>query len=324
MHETDPHPDPTAKLSFGDVTLVGNKLDRPESIHVSADGGLIVSHRARGVSRITKDGRVTTHGPDPACVNGAELVPNGIAPQADDSVLIANIGEGGGIWCLKPDETLEPVVSVVDGIELAAANFVMSDSEGRIWITVSTVQQPRYNAYSDKVADGLIVLIEDGEPRILADDICFANECRLTPDGGGLVVSETFARRITRFDLGPDGLSNRRTLFQFGRGDFPDGIRYDRAGTLWVTCIVSNRLWQIAPDGTACLILEDRDDALIDRVETALSEGRMGREHFYDTGQSRLGNIASIAFSDDESRAYLGSLCGTSILSIPVPQGDAV
>lgn len=323
MHETDLPPNPSAKLSFADVTLVGNTLDRPESVHVSADGGLIVSHRARGVSRITKDGHITTHGPDPACVNGAELVPNGIAPQADGSVLIANIGEGGGIWSLKLDETLEPVVSVVDGVELAAANFVMSDSEGWIWITVSTVQQPRYNAYSDKVADGLIVLIEDGKPRILADDLCFANECRLTPDGGGLVVSETFARRITRFDLGPDGLSNRRTLFQFGRGDFPDGIRYDRAGNLWVTCIVSNRLWQIAPDGTAGLILEDRDDALIDRVETALSEGRMGREHFYDTGRSRLGNIASIAFSDDESRAYLGSLCGTSILSIPVPQGDA-
>lgn len=322
MNQVIDRPDPNPILSFTDVTPIGGGLDRPESVHVCSGGGLIVSHRARGISRITSDGRVTTHGPDAAQVNGAELVPNGIAPQADGSVLIANIGEGGGIWRLTPDNRLEPVVSVVDGVELAAANFVMSDADGRVWITVSTVQQPRYNAYSDKVADGLIVLIENGQPRILADDICFANECRLTPDGRGLVVSETFSRRITRFDLGPDGLRNRRTFVQFGRGDFPDGIRYDRAGNLWVTCIVSNRLWRIAPDGAACLVLEDRDDALIDRVETALSQGRMGREHFYDTGRSRLGNIASIAFSDDERCAYLGSLCGTSILSIPVPQGD--
>lgn len=311
-----------AILSVDEVTRIGGGLDRPESIHVTAKGGLLVSHRARGVSRVSPEGRVTTHGPDPAIANGAELVPNGIAPQQDGSVLIANIGEGGGIWRLTADEHLIPVVMEADGVPLAAANFVMTDAAGRMWITVSTVQQPRYNAYSDKVADGLIVLVENDTARILADDICFANECRLTPDGAGLVISETFSRRITRFDFGPHGLSNRRTLAQFGRGDFPDGIRFDRAGNLWVTCIVANRLWRVAPDGTMDLILEDRDDTLIEKVETALAGGRMGREHFYDTGDSTFGNIASITFSHDERRAYLGSLCGTSILSIPVPQGE--
>lgn len=307
------------RLSAQDVTRISDGLDRPESVQVTAEGDLLVSHRGRGISHIASDGTLRTHGPDPAIANGAELIPNGIAPQADGSTLMANIGEGGGIWRLTPDDQLELVLAEAEGIPLAAANFVMTDDQGRIWITVSTVQQPRFNAYSDKVADGLIVLVENGTARVLADDICFANECRLTPDGTGLVVSETFSRRITRFDLGPDGLTNRRTFAQFGRGDFPDGVRYDSAGNLWVTCIVSNRLWRIAPDGTAELILEDCDPALVDEVETALAEGRMGREHFYETGKSRLGNIASIAFSKDESRAYLGSLCGTSILSIPVP-----
>ena len=311
-----------ALLSAADATAIGSGLDRPESVHVTGDGGLVVSHRGRGISRITPDGRISTHGPNPAMANGTELTPNGIAPQPDGSTLIANIGEGGGIWRLTADEQLEPVLMEAEGVPLAAANFVMTDEQGRIWITVSTIKQPRYQAYSDKVADGLVVLVENGRAKILADDICFANECRLTPAGAGLVVSETFSRRITRFDFGTEGLTNRRTLAQFGRGDFPDGIRFDSAGNLWVTCIVSNRLWRVAPDGTARLILEDCDHALVDRVETALSEGRMGREHFYDTGESRPGNIASIAFSKNESRAYLGSLCGTSILSIPIPKGD--
>lgn len=309
-------------LSVDDVTRIGQGLDRPESVHVTGDGGLVVSHRARGISRISPEGQVQTLGPSPAVANGADLVPNGIAPQPDGSVLIANIGEGGGIWRLGPDQSLTCEVMEAEGVPLAAANFVMTDDAGRMWITVSTIQQPRFNAYSDKVADGLIVLVDNGTARILADDICFANECRLTPDGTGLVISETFSRRVTRFDLGPDGLSNRRTMVQFGRGDFPDGIRFDSAGHLWVTCIVSNRLWRVAPDGQAQLVLEDCDEDLVDRVESALAEGRMGREHFYDTGRSRLGNIASITFSQDESRAFLGSLCGTSILSIPVPQGE--
>jgi SMP-30/Gluconolactonase/LRE-like region len=310
------------ELSYADVSHHGSDLQRPESIHVFADGTLAFSHRGRGISRIENDGTLTTHGPDPAFAGGHELIPNGIAPQGDGSTLIANIGEGGGIWSLSPEDVLNPHLMEADGVPLAASNFVMTDDQGRNWITVSTTRLPRFDAYSDKVADGMIVLQDETGVRVLADDICFANECRLTPNNTGLVITETFSRRVTQFDIGPNGLSNRRTLIQFGRGDFPDGIRYDSHGNLWITCIVSNRLWRLSPQGQLTLILEDLDEAFVDRVETALTEGRMGREHFYDCGQSRLGNIASIAFSADERRAYLGSLCGTSILSIPIDSLD--
>ncbi len=77
-----------------------------------------------------------------------------------------------------------PHLEEVEGVALSAANFVMTDEKGgRNWITVSTTRlPPRFAAYSDKVADGLIVLQDEADARILADDICFSNECRLTPD----------------------------------------------------------------------------------------------------------------------------------------------
>jgi len=316
--------DPTysPELTFNDVRPIGDRLNRPESVQVLGDGRLAVSHRGRGVSFVTPDGEVTTRGPEPALAGGEELIPNGIAPQPDGSFLIANIGEGGGIWKLAADGDLTPYLMEVDGVFLAAANFVMTDEKGRCFITVSTVSRPRFAAYTDKVRDGLVIIKDEHGARILADDICFSNECRLTPDGSGLMVSETFSRTITQFDLGPSGLSNRRTFAAFGRGDFPDGIRFDSEGHLWATCIVSNRLWRIAPDGQKTLVLEDCDAGWVDTVETALSEGRMGREHFYEAGNSRLGNIASIDFSADGNTAYLGSLCGTSIVSIPTRQGS--
>ncbi|OCW59596.1 gluconolactonase [Hoeflea olei] len=308
----------TPLVRIEQVSKIGKNLERPESVHFFSDGSLAASHRGRGVSRILPNGDVTTIGPDPAIANSHELVPNGIAPLADGSFLLSNIGEGGGIWHLSPEGTLSPHLMEADGIALAAANFIMTDAQDRTWITVSTIRQPRFDAYSDKVADGLIVLMDQSGARILADDICFSNECRLTPDGTGLVISETFSRRITHFDLVGGELKNRRTLAQFGRGDFPDGIRFDSQGHLWVTCIVSNRIWRIAPDGSRTLVLEDCDAALVDRVETALAEGQMGREHFYDTGTSRLCNMASIDFSSDESTAYVGSLCGDAILTFPI------
>lgn len=312
------------RISLDQVRHIGQGLDRPESVHLRADGSFAVSHRGRGVSLVSLEGRVTTLGPPSALAGGAELIPNGIAPQPDGSFLIANIGEGGGIWRLSADGALTPELMEVDGIFLAAANFVMTDAQGRMFVTVSTVSRPRFAAYSDKVADGLLIMVDANGAQILADDICFANECRPTLDGAGLVISETFARRVTRFDLSGGKLSRRRTFVQFGEGDFPDGIRFDAAGHLWVTCIVANRLYRVAPDGTAVLMLEDCDPTHVARVETALAAGCMGREHFYETGESRLGNIASIDFSADGRRAYLGSLCGSSLFSIPTnSDGDS-
>ncbi len=297
----------------------GKSLNRPESVQVLADGNLAVSHRGRGVTIIAPDGTQRTIGPNNAIVNGHELIPNGVAVLEDGSFLLANIGEGGGVWQLSSDGQLSPFLMEAEGRSLAAANFVMRTDDGRVWITVSTMSHPRFNAYTDKVLDGMIVLVEDGHARILADDICFANECRVSPDGHSLFIAETFSRSISRFELAEDGsLSNRETFAQFGHGDFPDGLRFDSQGYLWLTSIVSNRIWRIAPDGTKELILEDADAAHVEWVEKAKKEGRMGREHFYQIGNTTLGNAASIAFSTDESHAWLGSLCGDRLWQFPV------
>ncbi|MBN4066269.1 SMP-30/gluconolactonase/LRE family protein [Ahrensia sp. AH-315-G08] len=309
----------TPLVSLEQVSDIGTNLVRPESVHVASDGTLSVSHRGRGISVISPDGRQAIVGREGNDANGHELIPNGISRQSDGSFLLANIGDGGGVWRLTADGELKPFLMEVDGQFLAAANFVTTDEQGRVWITVSTISQPRFDAYSDKVADGLIIVVDEAGARIVADDICFANECRVSPDGNSLVISETFSRRVTQFDLAADGsLSNRHTLAQFDRGDFPDGCRYDSKGYLWLTSIVVNRVWRIAPDGTRQLILEDSDPAHIEWVESALAKGEMGREHFYQTGNTRFGNVASINFTPDESHGLLGSLCGTAIHKFPI------
>ncbi|MEH6405433.1 MAG: SMP-30/gluconolactonase/LRE family protein [Sneathiella sp.] len=305
------------------VTFIGHDLNRPESVHVGEDGSLYVSHRDCGVSQIKPNGQQHLIGKPGQLANGHELIPNGIARMPDGSFRIANIGDGGGVWTLdEATGAIEPFIMEADGCFLAAANFVMTDPQGRTWITVSTVSQPRFAAYNEDVADGLIVLHDEHGTRIVADGIGFANECRLSADGKRLVVAETFARRITQFDLMANGdLKNTRTFAQFGRGDFPDGCRFDQAGHLWMTSIVSNRLYRIAPDGTSVLILEDTDPNHVDWVENALAAGKMGREHFYETGGEKLRNIASVAFGGNNGRTvYLGSLANTKIATFTLPE----
>lgn len=309
-------------VSLDQVEYLGHSLNRPESVHTDGNGALFVSHKGGGVMRIGNDGVQNLIGHDGQLANGHELVPNGFARLKTGSFRLANIGEGGGVWTLDGiSGDLSPFVMEADGQFLAAANFVMVDSVGRTWMSISTISQPRFAAYSENVSDGLIVLHDSKGTRIVADGLGFANECRLSPDGKHLVVAETFQRRVSQFDVSETGdLSNRRTFAQFGRGDFPDGCRYDRDGHLWMTSIVSNRLYRIAPDGRPALVIEDLNTDHVEWVENALEQGKMGREHFYTSGGQKLHNIASVTFGgDDGRRVYLGSLIDTKIATFELP-----
>jgi sugar lactone lactonase YvrE len=76
------------------------------------------------------------------------------------------------------------------------------------------------------------LLTPDGALRQVADDIQFPNGMVITPDGRTLIISESFAGRLTAFDIDPDaGLSGRRV---FAEGLGPDGITIDAEGAVWV------------------------------------------------------------------------------------------
>jgi sugar lactone lactonase YvrE len=301
----------------------GKGLNRPECVLTFDSGDLVVSHKAAGVSHIRPDGSVKVIGTHSE-VAGGELVPNGIALGQDGRVLIANIGMGGGLWALDDQARLESVASTAEDSALAAANAVAVDGRsGRVYVSVSTRRQPRFEAYSRDVADGFVALVGEGQARIAADNLSFPNEIRIAPDGGSMYVSETFGRRITKFTIGPDGLlSDPRTFAEFGAGDFPDGIALDAEDHLWVTSIVSNRLYRVSPTGQVDCVFEDADTAWVGEVEKALVENRMGSEHFYTQGPGRLPNVASIAFGGpDRYTVYLGSLLGETLIAFhsPIP-----
>jgi len=75
----------------------------------------------------------------------------------------------------------------------------------------------------------------DGTVSEAADDLMFPNGTVITPDGKTLIVGETFACRMTAFDIGADGsLSNRRLWAQLGPTEYPDGCCLDAEGAIWV------------------------------------------------------------------------------------------
>ncbi len=86
-------------------------------------------------------------------------------------------------------------------------------------------------------ATTIVKVTTDGESSIVADGIQFPNGTVITPDGGTLIVGESWGQRLTAFDVESDGsLSNQRVwadLAQSGVGP-PDGICLDAEGAIWV------------------------------------------------------------------------------------------
>lgn len=89
----------------------------------------------------------------------------------------------------------------------------------------------------------------DGTISIAAEDLEFPNGIVVTDGGRTLVVAETWAGRLTAFDLSPDGtLSNRRVFADLGERN-PDGICADAEGAIWVACFNTGEFLRVCEGG---------------------------------------------------------------------------
>jgi sugar lactone lactonase YvrE len=87
----------------------------------------------------------------------------------------------------------------------------------------------------------LICVDVDGSARCVDDDLIFPNGAVITPDNKTLIVAETFASRLTAFDILDSGdLTNKRIWAQLPKGAVPDGICLDAGGGIWSASPTSN------------------------------------------------------------------------------------
>jgi sugar lactone lactonase YvrE len=69
------------------------------------------------------------------------------------------------------------------------------------------------------------------------------------PDDATLIVAESYAKRLTAFDMAADGdLSNRRLWANLGNG-VPDGICADAEGAVWYADVPNKRCVRVREGG---------------------------------------------------------------------------
>jgi sugar lactone lactonase YvrE len=314
------------QLGLQEFGFVGSGLQRPECVLATRRGDLYASDARGGVAHILPDGshRLIGCGQGPS---GAALLPNGLALLRDGSLLVANLGELGGVWRLFPDGRHEPWLTEVAGERLPAVNFVWLDDRERVWMTVMFASHPgagRHRFRAD-LGDGMILLAtsadEPASARVVAKGLFTPNECRISADGRFLLVNETFSHRVARYALGPDGsLGSRDVLAQFDDDTYPDGISMDVEGGAWITSVASNRILRVLPDGSWKQFSHDVEPSHLAAVRDAVAAGTLNRELLYRNPARLLPNVTSIAFGGPDLRtAFVGSVSGTAIGRFAAP-----
>ena len=115
----------------------------------------------------------------------------------------------------------------LSGLGVDGFNEIVVDGRGNVYVNGGCDFDP-----GEGDAPGIIALVTpDGSVRRVADGIAFPNGMAVTPDNSTLIIAESFAGRLTAFDIVADGsLANRRV---WADGVGPDGICMDADGATW-------------------------------------------------------------------------------------------
>jgi sugar lactone lactonase YvrE len=123
------------------------------------------------------------------------------------------------------------------------------------------------SAGQDLTATNMILVKPGEEPCIAADELFFPNGTVISPDGKTLIVGETYAARLTAFDINSDStLSNRRVwadLAKIRENYFPvpDGICLDAEGAVWVASPTTNEVIRVKEGGEILNTIKVRSNA---------------------------------------------------------------
>jgi sugar lactone lactonase YvrE len=156
---------------------------------------------------------------------------------------------GEGLQRREPDGSM---VRHADLGELAGDwNEIVVDGRGNVYANGGCDFDPGGGS-----PPGVVALVSpDGSVRGVADGLAFPNGMVVTQDNRTLIVAESFAGRLTAFDIAPDGiLANRRVWADLD--GYPDGICLDAENAIWYGDVANQRCVRVREGGEVLETIE--------------------------------------------------------------------
>src|SRR5262249_36780654 len=113
----------------------------------------------------------------------------------------------------------------------------------------------RGNAYIN-TGDAIALVTPAGSVRRVADGGAFPNGMAVTADNSTLIMAESHGKKLTAFDIAPNGdLANRRVWADLG-GGVPDGITLDSDNAAWYADVPNKRCVRVCNGGEVLQTVE--------------------------------------------------------------------
>ena len=195
--------------------------------------------------------------------------PSGMGFLPDGRLLLATALDRKLLY-VSPSGATE-VAADLAALASAQLNDMVVDRTGRAWVGDTGF---RFGTEDARVPGRVIVFDREAGARIAAEDVMFPNGAVIADDGRTFYLCETFADRISRFDIEADGTLTGKWEHA-ALGAAPDGLCLDAEGALWVPLLFEGTFHRVLPDGSvdrrlsfpgcnaiACMIGGDDDRTL--------------------------------------------------------------
>jgi len=224
------------------VELIWQGVDHPEGLAIDEDGTVWCGGEEGQVYRGLADAEPAQIATLPGRTLGFALDAAGNAYCADMT--------GPGIYRVTPTGEVHRVSQGTADRPAQVPNYLAFLPSGELLFTDSGTWGGD---------DGRIYAVEaNGETRVIDTSACkYPNGIAVTPEGTALVVVESTLPGVTLLDVG-DGarLSNRRVLVEMP-DTVPDGVAYDEAGRLLISCWVPDAIFLLEKNGELRVLSED-------------------------------------------------------------------
>lgn len=209
------------KLKYLETKVLLEGLKFPEGPRWHDDRLWFSDMRSRRVTTVDLNGK-------PEIITEIPNRPSGLGWLPDGRLIIVSM-ENRCLFRLDPDGLT--VLADLSKLISFPINDMVVDKKGRAY-----VGNFGFDYINNKPFESaeVILVSPQGDARIVADNMEFPNGMIITPDDKTLIVAETYAYRLTAFDIMDDGSLTKRRVWADLKSLPPDGICLDVDGAIWV------------------------------------------------------------------------------------------